>query len=256
MKVHTKIVIDLTSGEVLEDEYYEYDGPLALAGGSPSGPPEHTTQTQEPWDEQKPFLIKGFERGEEQFQKPVEFFGGSTVVPYSPESQFAFAGQTQRAMEGSPLMFLAQNELVRMLSGSYLPGMPFQSPQVAQSLASRAPAPAGGKGQGEPGAPLPDTGDPGSNPFPTPATFGPVETGTAPGEPNLPPPGTPPPPGAVPAPAPEPTGTPKLGDVAAGPPGGGLPAQKAPPGTEWENIGHRHYRLVVTDDFDDFGDNE
>lgn len=43
MKVHTKVVIDMNSLEVIEDEFFEYKGPVALAksggagGGSPSG---------------------------------------------------------------------------------------------------------------------------------------------------------------------------------------------------------------------------
>lgn len=39
MRVHTKVVIDMTSGAVLEDQWYEYDGPVALAGGGDSPPP-------------------------------------------------------------------------------------------------------------------------------------------------------------------------------------------------------------------------
>lgn len=37
MRVHTKVVIDIESGETLLDEYYEYAGPVAQCGGSSGG---------------------------------------------------------------------------------------------------------------------------------------------------------------------------------------------------------------------------
>lgn len=37
MRIHTYIRLDIDSGEVLEEHGYEYDGPLELCGGGPSG---------------------------------------------------------------------------------------------------------------------------------------------------------------------------------------------------------------------------
>jgi hypothetical protein len=37
MRVHTKIVINISTNEVIEDEYFEYDGPLALCDGGGDG---------------------------------------------------------------------------------------------------------------------------------------------------------------------------------------------------------------------------
>ena len=256
MKIHTKIVIDLASGEVLEDEGYEYDGPVAEAGGSPPSQPDTTTQIQEPWEQQKPFLEKGFARAEaDVFNRPLEFFPSSTVTPYSPETEFALGAQTSRAMQGSPLIRGAQNEIGRLLSGSYLPGMPVQqNPQWATpSLAQQggvAQLLGGGKGPSTPG----DQGDPMSPPtFSSPFQPAPGQLPPPADAPNLPPPATnlvapPPEPGSEPAP----TAVPQLGDIADGPPGGGLPPTPAPEGMRWENIGNRQYRLVSNADPGEF----
>ena len=258
MKIHTKIVIDLASGEMLEDEHYEYDGPVVEAGGGPSGggQPEHTTQTQEPWDEQKPFLTKGFERAEtDVFNRPLEFFPGATVVPYSPETEFAFGAQTSRAMGGSPLLRGAQNEIGRLLSGSYLPGMPFQSPQWATpSLMSQATPTqvGGGKGPPQAGAPsFPSPFQPGQIPGQTPAP--------APGAPNLPPPATnpvapPPEPGTEPAPTPPQELV--EGSFIEGPHdrAGFDSLPPAPSGLEWTPVRNGHRLIAITEDDDGNGD--
>jgi len=262
MKIYTKIVIDMASGEVLTDEHYDYEGPLALAGGSPPSPPDTTTQIQEPWEEQKPFLTAGFERAKSDvFNRPLEFFPGSTVTPYSPESLFALNAQTSRAMQGSPLIRGAQNEIGRLLSGSYLPGMPSQSPQwatpslrdQAQQAQQWAPAQPGG-GKGGPGGMLGQVAGP-----TFPGIF-PQPSQPAPGEPNLPPPSTNPPtpvpaPGSEPAPAPTtvssaaPPGGYQTGvDYPAGP-DGGEPVGPIPAGQEWR-VSSGGYRLNEQPDDD------
>lgn len=37
MKIYTKVVIDIASGEIEHEEFYEHDGPVALCGGSSGG---------------------------------------------------------------------------------------------------------------------------------------------------------------------------------------------------------------------------
>ena len=37
VKIHTRIVMDMRTWEVLEDEFFLYDGPLALCGGGGGG---------------------------------------------------------------------------------------------------------------------------------------------------------------------------------------------------------------------------
>lgn len=38
MRIYTKVVIAIDSGEILEESGYDYDGPVALCGGGSSGP--------------------------------------------------------------------------------------------------------------------------------------------------------------------------------------------------------------------------
>ena len=46
MRIYTRIVLDMATGEVLESDSYEYDGPVALCGGGQSGG-SSTTNTQD-----------------------------------------------------------------------------------------------------------------------------------------------------------------------------------------------------------------
>ncbi|KKK78557.1 hypothetical protein LCGC14_2842380 [marine sediment metagenome] len=121
MKIHTKVIIDLASGEVLEDEHYEYEGLIEEAKGGGGGSSGGTqTQIQEPWAEQKPFLKTGFKRAQgDVLNRPLEFFPGSTVVPYSPETEVALGAQTGRAITGSPLLSGAQDYTGDVLGGSF-----------------------------------------------------------------------------------------------------------------------------------------
>lgn len=91
------------------------------------------TQTvkQEPADFVKPFYTQAAQESQNLYNtyRP-EFFGGSTYVPFSPETELALQAQTQRAIGGSPLMDEAQNQQLRTIRGDYLTG----SPQLEQEL--------------------------------------------------------------------------------------------------------------------------
>ena len=124
MRIHTKIVLDMASGEILEDEHYDYEGPVTRVKGGGGGGSSGGTQTtvQEPWSGQQPFLTSGFQRAEQQFGQPLQFFPESTVVPFAPQTETALGAQEQRATAGSPLLGAAQSEIGRGLSGEYLSG--------------------------------------------------------------------------------------------------------------------------------------
>lgn len=96
-----------------------------------------TTQTTEPWAAQKPFLESGFKRARDDvLNVPMEFFPGSTVVPYSPYTQQGIQGMAERA-EGSPVVGAAQDELQKTLQGDYLSaGNPYMD-AVAADIASQ-----------------------------------------------------------------------------------------------------------------------
>jgi len=89
-------------------------------GGSDSAGQTVVQNTREPWAEQKPYLTEGFEEASTQFKDPNEYYPGSTVVPFSPETNQALDAQTQRALSGSPLLESAQSEMQKTLGGEYL----------------------------------------------------------------------------------------------------------------------------------------
>ncbi len=81
MKIITRAVLDW-DGNILEEESYEYDGPLALAGDDGAG--KETVQTTEPWQGQQPFIRDIFQQAQKQFRGPAPtYFPGSTVAPVS-----------------------------------------------------------------------------------------------------------------------------------------------------------------------------
>ena len=80
----------------------------------------NTTNTTEPWPKQKPFLQTGFQQAESNvLNRPLEYFPGSTVVPFSPESQGALGAQTNRAVQGNPLLGQAQGYTSDVLGGQF-----------------------------------------------------------------------------------------------------------------------------------------
>ena len=97
-------------------------------GGSSGGGGTQTTQTSTaPWEAQQPSLKMGFQGAQELLGTPREFFPGSTVVPFAPESTAAMGAQATRAMQGSPLLGQAQGYTSDVLGGQYLDpaGNPF-----------------------------------------------------------------------------------------------------------------------------------
>ena len=98
MKVHIRTVIDMATGEVLEDEWYEYEGPVAMAGG---GGKKTQVQRSEPWSAVQGRLIDVYNRGEELYSKPRRYYPGSTVTDFSHERLAGFDLATAGASRGS-----------------------------------------------------------------------------------------------------------------------------------------------------------
>ena len=74
----------------------------------------------DPWSAQQPFLKTGFARAKtDVLDRPLSYFPESTVVPFSPESEVALAGQAGRAISGSPLLSGAQDYTGDVLSGKF-----------------------------------------------------------------------------------------------------------------------------------------
>jgi hypothetical protein len=127
-KIYTQAVYEWNEQEGryirLENEssHYLYDGIVAECKGGGGGSTT-TVQKSDPWDQQKPYLLTGFEQAQNLLNAPTrQFYPGSTVVPFSPESEMAMQMQTNRAINGSPIQQAANNQLTNTLNGDYLYG--------------------------------------------------------------------------------------------------------------------------------------
>ncbi len=69
-----------------------------------------TTETRtDPWWGVQGYLRTGYkEAADEILRRPLEYFPDQTYVDYSPETEAALGGITQRALQGSPLVDMAQ----------------------------------------------------------------------------------------------------------------------------------------------------
>lgn len=87
------------------------------------GPSQTTTQTADPWSAQQPYLKKGFAQAQNLFlDNQPTYFPGSTVVPFSNETQQALDLTKQRALNGSPITAAEKGQLTSTLNGDYLTG--------------------------------------------------------------------------------------------------------------------------------------
>jgi hypothetical protein len=79
-----------------------------------------TIRSNDPPAFQQPFLQTGFDRAREQLDAPPEYFPGSTVVPFAPQTETALQGVEQRATMGSPLTAAGQKGILETAMGGYL----------------------------------------------------------------------------------------------------------------------------------------
>jgi hypothetical protein len=95
-----------------------------LSGGGGGGGEQTTVQKSEPWSGQQPYLTRGFQDAQNLFldSPPPAFYPGSTVQPYSPETNTALQLRTLRALNGSPVQDAANSQLTGTLNGDYLFG--------------------------------------------------------------------------------------------------------------------------------------
>ena len=85
-----------------------------MGGGS-----QTTTQTSEPWSEQKPYLTKGFSEAEKIYdQGPAEYYPGQTYVDMSDPSIAGLQGQVDQANAGPGVTGDATNYASGTLQGN------------------------------------------------------------------------------------------------------------------------------------------
>lgn len=109
-----------------------------MSGGGSSGSQTTTsTQKTEPWGPQQPYLKEGLGLAESRYNMPgPEYYPGSTVVPFSPQTEYALQAGEQRALQGSPLNFGAQNLAMHTMNGGFLQGNPHFN-NVAQAVGNQ-----------------------------------------------------------------------------------------------------------------------
>lgn len=97
MKIHTRTVIDMSTWEVLEDEFYEYAGPVAemKSGG---GDTTQTTVAQPP-EFQIPYIKDVLGQANTLYnQGPVSYYPESTVAGVNPTLQEGFGNLVNQAV--------------------------------------------------------------------------------------------------------------------------------------------------------------
>ncbi len=106
--------------------------------GGDDSPAQAISKTDSsPWAKQQPYLEKGFDRAQQILESDrPEFYPGSTVTPFSNQTEKALQLQEGRALAGSPLNTAAQGEAFKSLSGEYLnQGNPAYAGMVERTLA-------------------------------------------------------------------------------------------------------------------------
>ncbi len=82
--------------------------------------------SQQPWGPQQPYLTEAFGEAQRLYREPgPEYFPGSTVVPFSPQTEQALQMSEQMALQGSPIQQAGAQNYLNTLQGDYLSGSPF-----------------------------------------------------------------------------------------------------------------------------------
>lgn len=95
---------------------------------SGSGSTTQTIQQADPWKGAQPYLYDIMGQAQNLYNQSAgdTYYPGSTVVPFSPETQAGLGAITNRATQGSPLNAAAQQQLLSTIGGDYLD--PTQNP--------------------------------------------------------------------------------------------------------------------------------
>lgn len=115
MRITTKAVFDIASGELLEWEGFDYEGPLELAGGGPSAAQNRASDAQASLTSQLGKTADKQEQFLEAQQNKVNPFYTSRMqngLPYQAQAMDAQGGTTARAF--AP----ARGDLLRRMGGS------------------------------------------------------------------------------------------------------------------------------------------
>ena len=89
MKIYTKTVWDMTTGEKLEEEWHEYEGPVAWASGGGGTSTNTVKENSDPWLAQQPYLQSLFNEAATLYegQTPTYYTGQQSVKPYQTSGE-------------------------------------------------------------------------------------------------------------------------------------------------------------------------
>lgn len=109
----------------------------SIFGGGSNTPSGQTTTTQnnDPWAGIQDYLKQAAGDTKKLYESgslKQTYYPGSTVVPFSPETQAALGLTANRALAGSPVNNAANSELMKTLQGDYL--SPTTNPGFKQGL--------------------------------------------------------------------------------------------------------------------------
>lgn len=77
-------------------------------------------QKSEPWEGQKPYLNQGMIQAEQLRSTPRNYYSGSTVVPFSNQTESAMQGVEDRARSGSELYRIGRSGMEATARGDFL----------------------------------------------------------------------------------------------------------------------------------------
>jgi hypothetical protein len=129
IKPKFKARLSIDEESILHPAHYFYcyggGGESGGGGGYQQAPSSTTIQKSDPWEAQQPYLKEGFQQTQDNIlNKPIEFFEGSAVVPFSDETSQALQMTKDRALAGSPINRAATDQLSATMRGDYLAGGP------------------------------------------------------------------------------------------------------------------------------------
>lgn len=142
MKIYTKLRIDICTGEVLDEESFEYNGVVALAKGGGSPPPvTQTTYTQSPEERQMLALAMPVIQ---QIQQAA--LGGQPLwnIPQAPSMQGVLTGSHQYMPNANMLAPQGFSMLPQDLQSGILDTYNVGSRQLTESLGGSAGSARGG----------------------------------------------------------------------------------------------------------------
>lgn len=93
-----------------------------------------TIQKSEPWEGQKGYLSDVYARGQALAATPQQYYPGSTVVPFSGQTENALSSIENRARTGSPIQDAGQAEYLKTIQGGYLNNNPYLDAQYNRAV--------------------------------------------------------------------------------------------------------------------------